>query len=175
VRVYDYSSPGAYFITVCAHDRACLFGDIADEVVSMNDAGRIVDEEWRRTSAIRKDVSIDAYVVMPNHFHGIVVLHDCRGTARRAPTVERFGRPVAGSVPTIVRAFKSAATKRINEFRNTPGAHIWQRNYYEHIVRDDDELNRIRQYIVDNPARWSQDRENPAAAKTQRPGQAWAV
>ena len=84
-------------------------------------------------------------------------------TARRAPT-EEFGKPVAHSIPTIMRAFKSASTKRINEMRGVAGFPVWQRNYYEHVIRDDGELNEIRQYITDNPARWAEDRENPTNA-----------
>jgi hypothetical protein len=84
---------------------------------------------------------------------------------RRAPTLgttlEQFGRPVPGSIPTIIRAFKSATTRRINEWRGTPGARVWQRNYWEHIVRNEKALERIRRYILTNPARWQMDRENP--------------
>jgi putative transposase len=94
--------------------------------------------------------------IMPNHFLGIVVITDGRGTARRAPT-EQFGKPIAHSIPTIIRAFKSASTKRINEIRSTPGAPVWQRNYYEHVIRIDQELNAIRQYILANPANWTSD------------------
>ena len=107
---------------------------------------------------------------MPNHFHGII--HLCWGTARRAPaddraptggrahTMEQFGKPVAGSIPTIIRSFKSAVTKRINETRNTPGMPVWQRNFYEHIIRDDADHTRIEQYIADNPLTREKDEEN---------------
>jgi len=85
-----------------------------------------------------------------------------RGTACRAPTTgEQFGKPVSGSLPTMIRSFKSTVTKQINEMCNTPGAGFWQRNYYEHIIRNDNELNRIREYITHNPVRWDMDRENP--------------
>nr|VFK56562.1 MAG: Transposase IS200 like [Candidatus Kentron sp. TUN] len=99
---------------------------------------------------------------MPNHFHGIVMITDGdvarRGTARRAPTMEQFGRPASGSVPTIIRSFKSAVTKRINQSRKTPGMRLWQRNYWEHIVRDEPELLHIREYIRNNPIHWKTDR-----------------
>ena len=106
---------------------------------------------------------LDEFVVMPNHVHGILVIADNRrGTACRAPTtVERFGRPVTGSLPTIVRSFKSVSTKRINKVRNTPGIPVWQRNYYEHVIRSEKELDRIRQYIAHNPASWTEDAERP--------------
>ncbi len=123
-----------------------------------------------KTADIRPGVELDACVVMPNHFHGIIVVSNDRGTAigrgtaRRAPTVERFGQPVSGSIPTVMRSFKSAVTKRINEMHQTPGKPLWQRNYYEHVIRNENELNRIRQYIIDNPAKWETDHENPDAA-----------
>jgi REP element-mobilizing transposase RayT len=169
LKSYDYSRAGAYFITACTQDRACLFGEIADGAMRLNDAGRMVVEEWIKTAEIRVEIESDEYVVMPNHFHAILWISDGgaadgRGTVRRAPTVEQFSKPVAGSIPTIIRSFKSAVTKRINESRNTPGMPVWQRNYYEHIIRNDETMNRIRQYITDNPANWETDKENPNMA-----------
>jgi putative transposase len=184
---YDYSQAGAYFITICTLNRECLFGDLIDSEMRLNDAGRIVHEEWLRSADLRSYATINELVIMPNHLHGVIVLQerDRRGTARRAPTtpdiehnavtetinegdaIERFGRPMVGSIPTIVRAVKSATTRRINEHRQTPGSPVWQRNYYEHIIRNDDELRRIRQYIVDNPAQWALDRENPDAIRVE--------
>ena len=119
----------------------------------------------------------DEFVIMPNHIHGIIWIvetpehpDDTVGARRRAPTmrrrapkVEQFGKPVPGSIPTIVHAFKSAVTRRINALRGTPGARVWQRNYYEHIIRNDRALNAIRRYIAENPARWHLDRYNPNA------------
>ena len=123
----------------------------------MNEYGMAVREEWLKTAELRDNVETDACTVMPNHIHGIVIITEgSRGTARRAPT-ERFGKPVAYSIPTIMRAFKSASTKRINEMRKTPGTPVWQRSYYEHVIRSDEELNAIRQYILSNPANWSTD------------------
>jgi REP element-mobilizing transposase RayT len=122
----------------------------------LNEYGMAVREEWLKTAELRENVEVDASMIMPNHLHGIVVITNGKGTARRAPT-ERFGKPVADSIPTIMRAFKSASTKNINEIRNTPGTPVWQRNYYEHVIRDDEELKAIRQYILSNPANWTTD------------------
>ncbi|NNK02904.1 MAG: transposase [Desulfatitalea sp.] len=169
---YDYSQAGAYFVTICCQNRQCLFGKIVNGEMRLNDAGRIVAGEWLKTAKIRHEIELDEWVVMPNHFHGILVIADGRGTARRArndggatmgtarraPTVEQFGRPVSGSIPTIVRSYKSAVTKRINELRQTPGAKLWQRNYWEHIVRNEPELKSIREYIHNNPAQWKTDK-----------------
>jgi|JTFO01.1.fsa_nt_gb REP element-mobilizing transposase RayT len=154
---YDYTREGAYFITVCAYKRECLFGRIVDHVMGMNDVGHIVGDEWVKTVLIREEIELGDWVVMPNHFHGIIFIVGSRGTARRAPTGERLREPVRGSIPTIVRAFKSAVTKRVNELRGIPGAKLWQRNYWEHIIRDESDLNRIREYIQTNPARWEKD------------------
>jgi len=127
----------------------------------LNEHGMAVREEWLRTAQLRETVELDAFTIMPNHMHGIIVITNGRGTARRAPT-ERFGKPVANSIPTIMRAFKSASTKRINEMRYTPGTPVWQRNCHEHVIRNDDELKVIRQYTLSNPANWTAD-ENPRA------------
>ncbi len=158
---YDYSKAGAYFVTICTLGRKCLFGNIVNGRMHLNAAGRIVAEEYLKTAAIRDNIELDEWVVMPNHFHGILVITDGGGTARRAPTMEQFGRPVSGSIPTIVRSFKSAVTKRINELHQTPGAKLWQRNYWENIVRNDAALNRIRKYIINNPIRWELDKLYP--------------
>ncbi len=167
LRAYDYSQAGAYFITLCVHDRACLFGDIADGVMHLNDLGRAVESEWLHTRGVRPQVELDEYVVMPNHFHGIVVVVDMgRGVLQYAPTFRSPSR----SVGAVVRGFKSAVTRRINQMRQTPGLPVWQRNYYEHIIRSERELARIRQYIVNNPAQWASDRENPAVGKDERRG-----
>lgn len=163
---YDYAQAGAYFVTICTQGRECLFGEIVGGAIQLNNAGRVVSDEWFKTAQIRENVilSADEFVVMPNHVHGIIWLVDGRGTLQRAPTVERFGKPTSGSIPTIVRLFKSVTTRQINLQRGTPGAPVWQRNYYEHIIRNDESLGRIRDYIVNNPLQWALDRENPANA-----------
>jgi putative transposase len=168
LRGYDYSRPGAYFVTICVRRNECLFGAIVDRQMELNAAGHAAAQCWQAIPDHFPNARLDASVLMPNHLHGILVIGRrgtaCRGTACRAPTpAEQFGRPVAGSLPTIVRSFKSAATKRINEMRRTPGATLWQRNYWEHVVRNDVELQRIREYIRNNPTRWEQDRLHPNA------------
>jgi len=118
--------------------------------------------EWIKTADIRSNIELDVSVVMPNHFHGILTIVDhCRGTVHRAPTLEQFGKPTSGSLPTIVRYFKSAVTRRINELRGTPYTPVWQRNYYEHVIRNETDLNEIREYIINNPLKWDLDSENP--------------
>lgn len=139
-----------------------LFGEVVEGAMVVNQLGQLVGEEWLKTGALRSYIGLDEFVVMPNHFHAIVEMRDGRGTARRAPTTEQFTQPLSGSLPTVIRAFKSAVTKRVNEFHSTPGVPLWQGNYYEHVVRNEDDLRRIREYIQTNPLRWELDHENLA-------------
>lgn len=179
---YDYTRAGVYFVTICTWQRECLFGEVVDGTMCLNGHGEKVQEEWLLTAELRDHVILDEFIVMPNHFHAVLMIDDCRvtacrdlgvgggthqgtarqGTARRARFEETFGRPVAGSLATIIRSFKSAATKRINALRDNPGAPVWQRNYYERVIRDDRELDGIRQYIGENPLRWEEDENHPA-------------
>lgn len=154
---YDYSQCGAYFITLCVHDRACLFGAIVEGSMNLNHLGELVVSEWQRTAHIRANVEIDQFSVMPNHLHGIVVITDFGRGVSHTPS-EKLRSP-SQTLGAIVRGFKAATTKRINEVRQTPGAAVWQRNYYEHVLRNDDELGRIQQYVINNPLQWALDRK----------------
>ena len=160
---YDYAAAGAYFVTICTHNKRCIFGDVMVGNMILNHFGEIVETEWLKTFDIRKNLIPDEYIIMPNHFHAIIVIDEsCRGTLQRAPTTYgRFGKPVSNSIPTILRLFKASVTKRINNIRATPGLRVWQRNYYEHIIRDEKDLQKIRGYIVTNPLKWDLDFENP--------------
>jgi len=164
---YDYTQPGAYFVTVVTHQRQCLFGEIVDGQVLVSSYGEAVGEEWLRSTQIRREMQLDAFVVMPNHIHGIVIIGETVGAHGRAPlhraAPHRAPLPhrAPRSIGSFVAGFKSAVTRRINEMRGTPRLPVWQPNYYEHVIRDEEELNRIRQYIIENPARWEDDVENP--------------
>jgi REP element-mobilizing transposase RayT len=183
---YDYAALGAYFVTVCAYEGAHIFGNIRKGVMELNAVGKIVRNEWLKTAELRPNIRLDEFVVMPNHFHAVVWIVGrgriddvlfCRGTARRAPTkqnigpikqtvtpsrpyrtpvFEQFGQPVIGSIPTIVRSFKSAVTNRARAFSGARDQ-IWQRNYHERVIRDDQALWAIRKYIRDNPLNWAVD------------------
>ncbi len=168
---YDYSQTGAYYITLVAHNRENLFGEIVDGEMQLNEIGDLIAEEWSRSTEIRKEIELDEWVVMPNHLHGIVVINAGPDETREVGThgVGATGRsplqsprgPARHSLPSFVAGFKSATTKRINTMRDTQGAPVWQRNYYEHIVRSDNDLDRIREYIFNNPFNWESDDENP--------------
>ena len=167
---YDYSQVGAYFITICTRDRACFLGNVVDGQMYPNGVGQIAGQCWEEIPNHFPYARLDVFTVMPNHLHGIVVIAGRDVGARHAvPLPERFGKPISGSIPTIIRSFKSAATQRIHKRENTLGMSIWQRNYYEHVIRNEESLNRIRQYILDNPAQWTLDRENPVRTRYNAP------
>ena len=167
---YDYAQAGAYFVTLVTHQRQRLFGEIVDGEMLVGSHGDTVKEEWLRSAEVRREIELDAFVLMPNHIHGIVVIRDQAtvvGAHGRAPLLPTPHRPPP-SLGSFVAGFKPAVTKRINEIRGTAGLPVWQRNYYDRVIRDEGELNRIRQYIIDNPARWAQDPENPINASRPR-------
>jgi putative transposase len=169
---YDYTQPGAYFITFCTYQRRHIFGEVVNGEMILNEAGKIARTEWFKTAQLRPYVKLyeDEFVIMPNHGHGIIWIEEeaWGGGGGRAPppppppppTAEQFGKPVKGSIPTIVRAYKSAVTYAINAVQNMHGAVLWQKNYYEHVIRNDRALNNIRRYIVNNPFRWQLDRDS---------------
>ena len=168
LRGYDYSQAGAYFITICTYQRECLFGEIVNSQMCLNKIGCIVAEEWLRSSEIRPGIELDEWIIMPNHIHAIVVFTHSVGAHSCAPLPDA---PLQGmpyrkprSLSSMIAGFKSAATKRINEIRQTPAIPVWQRNYYEHIIRNEESLHNIRQYITNNPSNWLYDSENPTNA-----------
>ncbi len=165
---YDYTQNGAYFVTICTHDKRCTFGQVVDGAMVVNEWGRIVQACWDEIPAHYPMVELDAFVVMPNHVHGVIMIINDAGrgmachapandTTCHAPAKREFSKPIAGSLPTIVGAFKSAVTKYINRLPDAPDHPIWQRNYYEHIIRDEKSLNQIRAYVFNNPAKWVED------------------
>jgi REP element-mobilizing transposase RayT len=157
---YDYSQAGAYFITVCTQEHACLLGEIVNGEMRLNDMGEIVASVWRSIPEHFPNAITDEFVVMPNHIHGIVAIADAPVGATHA-SQECASGPSRRSIGAIIGSFKSAVTKRINESRSAVGVSVWQRNYHEHVIRNDNALNHVRQYIIDNPAQWAMDRENP--------------
>ena len=164
---YDYSQAGLYFITICTHDRLPLFGEIVDGQMQLNELGIVAGEEWRKTEHIRSHVVLHEFVIMPNHVHGIIQLvgADCirpndmqPGRVQRAPTVPSTSMiQRAPTVGDVVRGFKSSVTKRLNTITGASGQRIWQRNYYEHIIRSEEAYLKIADYIQTNPQRWETD------------------
>jgi putative transposase len=228
---YDYTQPGAYFVTMVTKYRECLFGNVSDSTMITNENGSIVQSMWCELPGRFPDIELDEFKVMPNHIHGIIYIsetvgarsprpepswvgnpltessgpprpvslgagktnpmslwagktlsessHPSRpgstGTAKTTPIISRAGKPrpyVANTPPDIdsirpptlgqiIAYFKYQTTKQINRIRGTPGAPVWQRNYHDHIIRNMDELARIREYIRNNPLAWEMDDEYP--------------
>jgi REP-associated tyrosine transposase len=156
LRDYDYATPGAYMVTICTWNHRCIFGEIRDGQMHLNGLGSLVSERWQATPGHYGYVRLDEYIVMPNHLHGLLIIEtspDFPGEAGLAPT-KRL------SLGAIVGSFKSSVTRRARKTCGFNGKHLWQRNYYEHVVRNEIDLANIRQYIVNNPARWEFDKEN---------------
>jgi putative transposase len=190
LRGYDYTSPGEYFVTIVTHRRLCLFGEIISGEMRLNEWGEVVSTCWREIPKIYRHVEIDEFITMPNHLHGIIIIHENAGNSERAPqwgaptipdphprTGDPSGRPPSGrppsgrprhgapslrpqSIGSIIGQFKSVATKQIMRSQSVPRILIWHRNYYEHIIRNDYELSQIREYIRNNPFRWEMDHGN---------------
>ncbi len=181
---YDYAQCGIYFVTLCTYRKQCLFGEIHKGQISLNHIGKIVQEEWLKSSHIRQEIELDEWIIMPNHLHGIVVIinHETRDMVDRwannnkvvddknkdASLAPLQGNVVGGSrqrkprsLSSFIGGFKSSVTKRIKEFCQQPNPVIWQRNYYESILRNEQQLNHIRQYIINNPQKWDEDTEKP--------------
>ncbi|MDJ0733965.1 MAG: transposase [Nostocaceae cyanobacterium] len=215
LRHYDYSQAGIYFVTICTYKRQCWFGEIKNGQMHLNHIGKIVADEWLRTSEIRPNFQLDEWIIMPNHLHGIVIIQDISNGniqdvgnqniqgvdnkniqgvdnkniqgvgnkniqsvgneniqgvgngkiqgvgngkiqgARNAPL-----RQKPNSLSSFIAGFKSAVSKRVNLLRHSHDIPIWQRNYYESIIRDEKSLVAVQEYIINNPSRWKNDPDN---------------
>jgi REP element-mobilizing transposase RayT len=186
LRDYDYSQAGMYFVTICVQDRLCLFGEITEEQMVLSDAGQMVQTVWDEITYYYSGVETDAFTIMPNHIHGIIVLAGAtpRGCPSSVMSNDQFartahGRPMGAapmsalSLPDMVHRFKTMTSKRYldgvkkHDWPMFPGK-LWQRNYYERVIRNDEELMSIREYILTNPARWAMDKENPEVRRVGR-------
>ena len=192
---YDYSQSGAYFVTICTYKKLCLLGDEKDEEMDLNDAGRMVWKWWYELENKYRHIQPDRAVVMPNHFHGIILIHDdlhvgaalCGRPIMDNPThkIQNYKKGPSGwtgqphrVAPTttlgdVIDWFKTMTTNayirgvKHMEWKPFPGK-LWQRNYYEHIIRNEEELNKIREYIIYNPLNWALDKENPTNWKKKQ-------
>jgi REP element-mobilizing transposase RayT len=157
---YDYTQEGAYFVTICTSESAPPLSKVIGSGVRLTNTGRIVMQEWLNTAKLRENVQMDMHIIMPNHIHGIIWL-TCQDIQRHSWTdkIESFGKPVKNSLSTIIRSFKSSVSKRIHQIQKYASINFWQRNFYEHIIRDEDDLLRVREYIMQNPAKWDEMRD----------------
>jgi len=168
---WDYAAAGFYFVTICTKDREPFFGEVVEGEMRLSEIGEILAEEWQKTEQIREMVSLDEWVIMPNHLHGIIVIHDPVETPRHVETPRGLETPRRGVSTTgkhwkpntlgaIINQIKSKCTKRIRAAGHPDFA--WQARFYDHIIRDEGSLHRIRQYIQDNPLKWVLDENNPS-------------
>lgn len=141
---YDYASAGAYFVTICTHHKQAIFGQIKQGLMELNPYGQQAERAWQEIPQHFSTVVLDEFIVMPNHIHGIVFVD--RERARHASPLQQ-----APSLGAVIGGFKSAAARLINQQRAPPGAPVWQRNYYEHVIRNEKSLSEIREYTANNP------------------------
>ncbi len=167
---WDYRAAGYYFVTICSFRRENTFGDVVDSAMVLSELGKIIEAEWLQTAVIRDHITLDQFIIMPNHLHGILVFDNptvgASGSLALEPNTpstkgRATGTPLQNaSLGNVIGQFKSVVTKKYNKLQNNKGIKIWQRGYYERIVRNERELNAIRQYIQENPIRWVEDRDN---------------
>jgi putative transposase len=167
LRGYDYTQPGWYFVTICVQDRACVLGSVCNGKMDLNDAGRMIEATWAEMPLHYPRVRLDQAIVMPNHLHGVIVLEDAAATGDGRPQ----GAAPTLSLPDIVDRFKTLTTRLYIDAVRRHGwqpfaGRLWQRSYYDHVIRDEHALSQIRDYIVNNPIKWEMDPDNPAR---QRP------
>ncbi|MCY3747660.1 MAG: transposase [Chloroflexi bacterium] len=170
---YDYSQAGAYFVTIATRRKLCLFGAVKDGTVRLNASGQLMMETWEWLGRRYPYVELDEYVVMPNHLHGIIILTDTAESGFGLATGRIAGSDHSRaarserrkSLGSLVGAFRTVATRRANLAQATEGRVIWQRNFYERVIRNERELGLIRQYIANNPLAWESDQENPSTSK----------
>jgi putative transposase len=161
---WDYRSNGYYFVTICTHHHQCFFGDVIAGKMQLSDIGIIIAREWQKTPQIRPNIQLDEWVVMPNHLHGIIIINQPVETFRRNVSTDDNDNPKTNNKPrlkpnslgSIIGQFKSVCTKQIREMGFTEFR--WQNRFHDHIIRDEESLSRIRQYILHNPAKWELDR-----------------
>jgi putative transposase len=176
---YDYTEPGAYFVTICTSKREHLFGHIQDEKMHLNRYGEVIQFNWNNLPKIYPHVQLDEFVIMPDHIHGIIILKNdpvgagsptvespTKNLYKPAPTIESPTKnphqpaQKRHGLPQIIRSLKTCSATRINQLRSTKGNPVWQRGYYEHIVRNEQALFNIRRYIINNPLKWQKDKLN---------------
>ncbi len=166
---YDYSSDGAYFLTICVRNCECLLGEIQNGQMMLNHYGESVRAVWEDLPNQVLDIDLDEYVIMPNHFHAILVIEKSGNSAEIYETLDVHDEKERRKMilPKVVGRFKMLATKAINQIREIEGS-FWQRNYYEHIIRSEEDCQKIREYIINNPMQWELDENHPSLVKIKK-------
>ncbi len=153
---FDYSQIGQYFVTICSFEMRCIFGKVEDRKVRLSPIGEIATELWLEIPNHFPEVTVDPFIVMPNHLHGILTIRWARHAVplQEEYHPEGFRKPVQGSVATIVRSYKSAVSKRVRKALESRTMDVWQSNYFERVLRDGKEFGDASRYILQNPLRW---------------------
>ncbi len=161
MRAYDYRQNGAYAVTICTHKRRLAFGHVENGEVRLHPFGHVAQEHWLAIPSHYPNVSLDGFIVMPNHLHGILFLEN-EAVASLAEELElrRFGKPLSGSLSTIIGNYKSGVSREIGRLRGSK-TEVWQKRFWDHIIRNDHDLLQHRQYICNNPLRWDDDKLHP--------------
>ena len=171
LKEYDYSQPGGYYVTLCTSEKECVFGEVVEDEVRLSPIGAIAKRCWDEIPKHFPMVELDEYIVMPNHIHGIIILNDLGrdvqlirmnnnvGVEYIQPLPTTFQYVISKSLGSIVRSYTAADTRECRKRNKYDFS--WQRNYYDHIIRDDKDLDNVRNYIIDNPLKWAADEENP--------------
>jgi REP element-mobilizing transposase RayT len=177
LQTWDYSSSGYYYLTICTKNKKYLFGNVIDLKMELSVEGKIALQEWEKSFMIRKELLCDKYVIMPNHIHAIVIIQkplipvETQGIASQSKTQNIASKSETHnhvslpkqlmrkpkSISSFVGAYKAAVSKRINEIHKLMSETIWQQSFYDHIIRNEDSLHKIREYIVNNPINWQTD------------------
>ncbi|HEX2987584.1 MAG TPA: transposase [Chloroflexota bacterium] len=168
LRGHDYSQPGAYFVTICTLDGRSLLWETAVGQSGLSPCGKIALQCWENIPKHFPLLSLDAYVVMPNHVHGILMISECEPSSPSGGEISprlSFSGSRRGSIAAIVGAYKSAVSRQTRGLPCAETGGFWQRGYYERIIRDEAELGRVREYIANNPISWADDPENPLSGK----------
>lgn len=154
---FDYSQAGYYFITICTQDERCLFGEVQNGAMTLNVLGMVVQRYWQEIPKHYQNVELDAFVIMPNHMHGIIVINE--GDVTKNNNVGAINNRPYGLLSRVVKSFKNVTTKEIKSNGNLNFQ--WQKSFYDHVIRDEPSLETIREYIINNPLQWELDTENP--------------
>jgi REP element-mobilizing transposase RayT len=152
LKEYDYSQPGEYFVTICTKNKECLLGEIVDEEVLLSPIGKIAKQCWEEIPEHFDNIELDIFVIMPNHLHGTIIINPSVGVEYIQPLQKTFQHVIPKSLGSIIRTYKAAVTREYCKY----GYHgsCWQRNFFEHVIRSDKDLNNIRDYIINNPVKW---------------------
>lgn len=172
---YDYSQPGGYFVTIVTQNKECVFGEIVNGNMILSSYGEIIDQCWNKTPNNFYNIELDSFQIMPNHIHGIIHIvdnivgakHSIKKLHKIGNNLQRNASPLqpngtnTGSLGAIIQNFKSVTSRKINQIHKSPGQKLWQRSFYDHVIRNETELKNVRKYIEDNPLKWELDIENP--------------